>query len=154
MTVPGAVEVDKGGEGAAEGAATSPSAVMRSLSKIAADDVGKGVKDFVTFAEQHRKTLNLFIRQDKALLHTLAYAPLVRFPKLIDFDNKKHYLRSELKRRNANQRHPNIRLNVRRESVFEDSFHQVCASAALHQSKYVYLIRVNVCRSFRESPTS
>ena len=154
MTVPGAMEVDKGGEGAAEEAATSPSAVMRSLSKIAADDVGKGVKDFVTFAEQHRKTLNLFIRQDKALLHTLAYAPLVRFPKLIDFDNKKHYLRSELKRRNANQRHPNIRLNVRRESVFEDSFHQVCASVALHHSISVYLIRVNVCRSFRESPTS
>jgi hypothetical protein len=119
------------GEGGVGGAAVgveglrSPTVLSRSLSKTAADDVGKGVKDFVAFAEQHRKTLNLFIRQDKALLHSLPYSPLVRFPKLLDFDNKKHYLRSELKRRNANQRHPNIRLNVRRESVFEDSFHQI-----------------------------
>ena len=32
---------------------------------------------------------------------------------------------SELKRRNGNQRHANIRLCVRREYVFEESFHQI-----------------------------
>ena len=122
-----AMDVDKtSGSGAAGGAAggagsTSPCAVMRNAS----ENWGNAVKGFVAFAEEHRQALNLYIRQDKALLHSVAYSPLVRFPKLLDFDNKKHYLRSELKRRNAQQRHPNIRINVRREFVFEDSFHQI-----------------------------
>lgn len=127
MTVPGAaahresMEVDKtSGEGAAGPA--SPSTLSRSTSS---DVRSSGAKEFAAFAEEHRQTLNLFIRQDKSLLHSMAYSPLVRFPKLLDFDNKKHYLRSELKKRNAQQRHPSIRLNVRREFVFEDSFHQI-----------------------------
>ena len=126
MTVPGAaahrdsMEEDKA-SGAAAGGLDSPSRLLRKESSA----LSPGVKDFVAFAEKHRKTLNLYIRQDKALLHSVAYSPLVRFPKLLDFDNKKHYLRSELKKRNANQRHPNIRLNVRRDFVFEDSFHQI-----------------------------
>ena len=127
MTVPGAaahrelMESDKAsGEGAAGPA--SPSMLTRSTS---GDLRSKSAKEFATFAEEHRQTLNLFIRQDKSLLHSVAYSPLVRLPKLLDFDNKKHYLRSELKKRNAQQRHPSIRLNVRREFVFEDSFHQI-----------------------------
>ena len=91
----------------------------------ATENRSSSVKEFVAFAEEHRQALNLYIRQDKALLHSVAYSSLVRFPKLLDFDNKKHFLRSELKKRNAQQRHPSIRLNVRREFVFEDSFHQI-----------------------------
>jgi len=115
-----AMEVDSAGAagGAAEGP-VSPSARQQ------ASALSTATKEFVSFAEKHRQTLNLFIRQDKALLHSVAYSSLVRFPKLLDFDNKKHFLRSELKKRNAQQRHPSIRLNVRREFVFEDSFHQI-----------------------------
>jgi E3 ubiquitin-protein ligase HUWE1 len=80
---------------------------------------------FVAFAERHRTTVNLYIRQDKALLHNASFSPLVRFPKLLDFDNKKYYFRSELKRRNANQRFGSVRLCVRRDYVFEDSFHHI-----------------------------
>uniref|UniRef100_A0A7S0HI01 HECT-type E3 ubiquitin transferase n=1 Tax=Hanusia phi TaxID=3032 RepID=A0A7S0HI01_9CRYP len=83
------------------------------------------VKEFVSFAEQHRHTLNMYIRQDKTLLHSVAFSPLVRYPKLLDFDNKKHYFRSELKKRTVSQRYNSIRINVRRDYVFEDSFHQI-----------------------------
>jgi E3 ubiquitin-protein ligase HUWE1 len=48
---------------------------------------------FVLFAERHRTTINMYIRQDKSLLNSPSFAPLVRFPKLLDFDNKKYYFR-------------------------------------------------------------
>ena len=79
---------------------------------------------FLAFAELHRASLNSLIRQDKSLLHSGALAPLVNYPKLLDFDNKKHFFRSELKVRGAN-RYASLRINVRRDHVFEDSFHQI-----------------------------
>jgi hypothetical protein len=51
---------------------------------------------FAQFAERHRTTINMYIRQDKSLLHSPSFSPLVRFPKLLDFDNKKFYFRKFL----------------------------------------------------------
>ncbi|KAJ1494815.1 hypothetical protein T484DRAFT_1608770, partial [Baffinella frigidus] len=79
----------------------------------------------LSFAEQHRASLNMLIRQDKSLLANGALAPLVHYPKLLDFDNKKHWFRTELKARSAGRRYAGLRMNVRREYVFEDSFHQI-----------------------------
>jgi hypothetical protein len=47
---------------------------------------------FLKFAERHRRLLNAYLRRNSGLLET-SLAPLVRVPKLIDFDNKRQYFR-------------------------------------------------------------
>ena len=49
--------------------------------------------------------------QDKTLLQgSSTFSCLVAHPKLLDLDNKKAFFRSELKRRNANQRNSSLRI--------------------------------------------
>lgn len=47
---------------------------------------------FLKFAERHRRLLNAYIRRNTSLLES-SLAPLLRVPKLIDFDNKRAYFR-------------------------------------------------------------
>jgi hypothetical protein len=47
---------------------------------------------FSRFAERHRRLLNAYIRRNTSLLES-SLAPLLRVPKLIDFDNKRAYFR-------------------------------------------------------------
>jgi hypothetical protein len=47
---------------------------------------------FLRFAERHRRLLNAYIRRNTGLLES-SLAPLLRVPKLIDFDNKRAYFR-------------------------------------------------------------
>jgi hypothetical protein len=47
---------------------------------------------FLKFAECHRRLLNAYIRRNTSLLES-SLAPLLRVPKLIDFDNKRAYFR-------------------------------------------------------------
>ena len=47
---------------------------------------------FLRFGERHRRLLNAYLRRNPALLET-SLAPLVRAPKLIDFDNKRAWFR-------------------------------------------------------------
>ena len=58
-----------------------------------------------------------------------ALAPLVSHERCrgcLDFDNKQRYFRGELKRRQRTfRRAPTVRINVGRESAFEDSFVQL-----------------------------
>ena len=48
-------------------------------------------------------------------------------PRLIDFDNKRSYFRSRARSTHHEERghYGTLRINVRREHVFEDSFHQL-----------------------------
>jgi E3 ubiquitin-protein ligase HUWE1 len=52
----------------------------------------EAVLPFLRFAEKHRLLLNAYLRRNSGLLET-SLAPLVRVPKLIDFDNKRQYFR-------------------------------------------------------------
>jgi hypothetical protein len=61
-----------GGDGASSGAARS--------------------RAFMRFAEQHRQLLNTYLRRSPALLES-SLAPLLRAPRLVDFDNKKAWFR-------------------------------------------------------------
>eukprot|EP00210_Caulerpa_lentillifera_P005107 g4879.t1 len=75
------------------------------------------------FVEKHRLLLNAFIRQTPALLEG-SFKPLIQTPRLIDFDNKRLYFRSNV-RVDDRLHYGTLRINVRREQVFEDSFHQL-----------------------------
>ena len=77
------------------------------------------------FAERHRRLLNMLLHQNPALLEG-PLACLMRVPRLIDFDNKRAYFRARI--RGERERYgASLRIHVRREHVFEDSFHQLRA---------------------------
>lgn len=82
------------------------------------------------FAERHRRLLNALLRQNAALLER-SLAPLLRAPRLIDFDNKRAHFRARVRASGEDRGYGTLRICVRREHVFEDSFHQLrmrCAS--------------------------
>ena len=75
------------------------------------------------FAERHRVLLNAFLRQTPALLEG-SFKSLIHSPRLIDFDNKRLHFRSKI-RPDDRVHYGTVRINVRREHVFEDSFYQL-----------------------------
>jgi len=78
-----------------------------------------------TFCEKHTVALNEAVRQSRALL-TTSLAPLVNnFPQCLDFDNKRHHFRQRLKALRGDLRYESIRIHVRRQEVFMDSYHQL-----------------------------
>lgn len=76
------------------------------------------------FAEKHRKLLNALLRQHPNLLEG-SLSPLLRVARLVDFDNKRSYFRTKVRSHGPEHRRTTLRINVRREHVFEDSFHQL-----------------------------
>eukprot|EP00955_Chlamydomonas_euryale_P048988 354145-Chlamydomonas_euryale.AAC.1 len=79
---------------------------------------------FVHFAERHARLLNAYVRRSHALLEG-SLAPLMRLHKLIDFDNKRTWFRAKVRAHDSERPYGTLRVNVRREHVFEDSFHQL-----------------------------
>ena len=78
---------------------------------------------FLSFTTQHRKVLNTIVRNNPALLSG-SFSLLVHNPRVLDFDNKRQWFLQKLKRK-KDQIVPSgaLQLNVRRQYVFEDSFH-------------------------------
>ncbi|KAJ1983136.1 E3 ubiquitin-protein ligase tom1 [Dimargaris verticillata] len=80
---------------------------------------------FLMFTEHHRKVLNTLVRNNPSLMSG-SFALLVHNPKVLEFDNKRNYFTQQLhKRASGREVHSSLRLNVRRQYVFEDSFHQL-----------------------------
>jgi len=82
---------------------------------------------FLRFAERHRRLVNILLHHSPNLL-TGPLSLLMRVPKLLDFDNKRAYFRSRVKKLDrSGQYRPgqSLSLNVRRAHVFEDSFNQL-----------------------------
>lgn len=80
---------------------------------------------FMTFCEIHQKPLNGLMRQQPNLLSN-GFAPMLDLaPMHIWFDNKRHYFRQRIRQSREGQRYEPIRLLVRRQHVFTDSFHQL-----------------------------
>ena len=73
-----------------------------------------------SFVERHRRPINAMVKSRPSLLNK-AFAPLVSHcSHLLDFDNKRTFFRTKL--RNDRQTAPPIKLNVRRDDVFRDSY--------------------------------
>lgn len=76
------------------------------------------------FVERHRDPINALLRANPSLLET-SFKGALRHPHAIDFDNKKAYFRNVIRRRSSEAHAGTIRISVRRDRVFDDSYHQL-----------------------------
>eukprot|EP00798_Chlamydomonas_sp_ICE-L_P016844 gene16844-23124_t len=122
-------QLEERNSGALDGGTTSAASLpSHESAPMALASVGSVPLDekhaaFLKFAERHRRLLNAYLRRQPTLLET-SLSPLLRVHKLIDFDNKRSYFRSKV-RQQEDRVFASLRITVRREHVFEDSFHQL-----------------------------
>lgn len=75
--------------------------------------------------ETHRTVLNQILRQCTTPLLEGPFAVLVNHTRVLDFDVKRRYFRSELERADEGHRREELAVHVRRTHVFEDSFREL-----------------------------
>lgn len=80
-------------------------------------------RPFSQFARTHRMLLNAILQRNAMLLQG-AFAPLLQTPHLLDFGNKRAYFRGAV-RALPNRSAGSLRLHIRREHIFDDSYHQL-----------------------------
>ena len=85
--------------------------------------------DLIQFAEKHRRSLNFLIQANPSLLTSGSFHLFTAHPKVLDFDNKRILFKQQLHRKPPNTTFPGIPLNIRRQYVFEDSFHQLISKS-------------------------
>uniref|UniRef100_A0A3B0MHT7 HECT-type E3 ubiquitin transferase n=1 Tax=Theileria annulata TaxID=5874 RepID=A0A3B0MHT7_THEAN len=79
----------------------------------------------MNFVEKHKRLLNLFIKQTPSLLNG-TFMPMIRLtPMCLSFDIKRQYFRQKLREGRVGLRIDPIKINVRRQHVFLDSYHQL-----------------------------
>jgi len=79
---------------------------------------------FVSFAEKHCALVNALIKHHPSCLHGNLKV-LLDYPRLIEFENKCSYFRDKISKDCVNRHLGSLRIGVRRDCVFEDSFHQL-----------------------------
>ena len=84
-----------------------------------------GSLTFRQFTEKNCKVINLLIRQNPNLLNDTLSSLVSCFPSLLDFENKRTYFKAKMRELRPERGHDSIRLHVRRNEVFMDSFHQL-----------------------------
>lgn len=82
-------------------------------------------QQFLGFAEKHRTVLNQILRQSTAHLADGPFAVLVDHTRILDFDIKRRYFRTELERMDHGIRREETAVHVRRSNIFEDSFREL-----------------------------
>lgn len=82
-------------------------------------------KKFLQFAEKHRTVLNQILRQTTTHLADGPFAVLVDHTRILDFDVKRRYFRTELERLDEGIRREELAVHVHRVTVFEDSFREL-----------------------------
>ncbi|KAG5360586.1 E3 ubiquitin-protein ligase ptr1 [Yarrowia sp. B02] len=75
---------------------------------------------FFSFTDEHRKILNLMVRNNPKLMSG-SFSILVKNPKVLEFDNKRNYFNRKL-HSSTQSEGATINLNVRRDQVFLDSY--------------------------------
>ncbi|KAI8376627.1 hypothetical protein EDC96DRAFT_436149 [Choanephora cucurbitarum] len=80
---------------------------------------------FYEFTEEHKKILNLMVRNNPSLMSG-SFALLIHNPKILEFDNKRNYFNQQLHKRTEPREHYRpLRLSVRRAHVFEDTYQKL-----------------------------
>lgn len=80
---------------------------------------------FLQFAEKHRTVLNQILRQTASHLADGPFSVLVDHTRILDFDVKRKYFRTELERLDNGVRREETAVHVRRSHIFEDSFREL-----------------------------
>ncbi|KAG7395551.1 hypothetical protein PHYBOEH_003640 [Phytophthora boehmeriae] len=114
-------------------AKTSPMSMLRRSSSALSttmSEAGESMR-LANFVESNRVLLNLLVREKPSLLDT-SLAALIKMPRCrayLAFDNKRTYFHSAMKRlrqtalRNHGGGSSSVRIPVRREHIFEDSYY-------------------------------
>ncbi|KAI8914398.1 hypothetical protein EDD86DRAFT_199252 [Gorgonomyces haynaldii] len=79
--------------------------------------------NFYGFTEQNKKILNTMVRANPSLMNG-SFSLLVQNPKVLEFDNKRTYFNQQLHKKDSRD-YRQFYINVRRQFVFEDSYHQL-----------------------------
>ncbi|XP_042241661.1 E3 ubiquitin-protein ligase HUWE1-like isoform X2 [Homarus americanus] len=109
-----------------EGNVTQSGARKRENSVSQVSEFSPGdTEKFLKFAETHRTVLNQILRQSTVHLADGPFSVLVDHTRLLDFDIKRKYFRTELERADDGMRREDLAVHVRREHVFEDSFREL-----------------------------
>ncbi|XP_050313082.1 E3 ubiquitin-protein ligase HUWE1 isoform X3 [Anthonomus grandis grandis] len=95
---------------------------------------------FLAFAEKHRTVLNQILRQSTAHLADGPFAVLVDHTRILDFDIKRRYFRTELERMDHGIRREETAVHVRRNNVFEDSFRELFRRAPEEWKNRFYIV--------------
>eukprot|EP01012_Entosiphon_sulcatum_P054118 TRINITY_DN7464_c0_g1_i1.p1 TRINITY_DN7464_c0_g1~~TRINITY_DN7464_c0_g1_i1.p1 ORF type:complete len:3554 (-),score=564.91 TRINITY_DN7464_c0_g1_i1:189-10850(-) len=73
------------------------------------------------FIQRNRKLLNAIVASNPQLLST-ALSELMKYPRFVDFENKRLWFREQIRREQDQQSYASCRLAVRRDQIFQDSF--------------------------------
>ena len=96
---------------------------------------------FYKFLERNHRAFNNLIRQmSQHTFQTVIKPFILRFPSLLDFENKRNYFKHEQKRIRGHDGMATLRVSVNRESIFTDSYNQL---ATLPVSELKGRIRVS-----------
>lgn len=90
-----------------------------------AQEIGPAEEFFLGFTEEHKKILNIMVRNNPSLMSG-SFSLLIQNPKILEFDNKRNYFVQQLhKRTEPRERYLPLRLTVRRAHVFEDTYQKL-----------------------------
>ncbi len=104
---------------------TSLNAPTPSTSNASNVSLSMDTEKFLSFAETHRTVLNQILRQSTAHLADGPFSVLVDHTRVLDFDIKRRYFRTELERLDEGMRREDLAVHVKRDNVFEDSFREL-----------------------------
>jgi hypothetical protein len=106
----------------------SPSACSAS-SDAAPEPLLPGCRELGAFIKRHRVAVNSILRVNPLQLDG-SFRPALRHAHAIDFDNKKSYFRGLIRKRGAESQAGSLRITIRRDRVFDDSYHQLRSHTA------------------------
>lgn len=83
-------------------------------------------QDLFEFIKKYRTILNIMIKHSPNLL-VGSLSCMIKFPSMLDFDVKRAYFRTKLHEADQEGRYRfgGVRIKVRRDHLFEDSYHQI-----------------------------
>ena len=103
-------------------------------------ELSEDTKKFIAFAETHRTVLNQILRQSTTHLADGPFNVLVDHTRVLDFDIKRRYFRTELERLDEGIRREDLAVHVRRDAVFEDSFRELHRRSAEEWKNRFYIV--------------
>ncbi|XP_066587993.1 E3 ubiquitin-protein ligase HUWE1 isoform X2 [Prorops nasuta] len=125
-----------------EGASTSDAVINTSwdMQPVPPKTLPPDQLKFLNFAETHRTVLNQILRQTTAHLADGPFSVLVDHTRVLDFDVKRRYFRTELERMDEGIRREELAVHVRRSHVFEDSFRELHRRGADEWKNRFYIV--------------
>lgn len=112
-----------------------------------AAQISSDQKKFLQFAEKHRTVLNQILRQSTVHLSDGPFAVLVDHTRILDFDVKRRYFRTELERMDEGIRREELAVHVHRVTVFEDSFRELYRRNPEEWKNRFYIVFEGMCQS-------